>query len=366
MKTQKGHKESRDEAYNNKISIKLIIKIILLIVLLSISISLIKSSLTASSILSYTESGTVDYKVYLKENNFYKDTYLGKGMTYITSLVNYIDIDFNYNFKTSEKANLDYTYSVNANLIITPEDNSKVLFDEAYELKEETSNKTMNVDTFNITKTIKLDYNYYNDLANTFKSTYGVNCNSKLVVALVVDTHGQDLKYEKEFNNSNEMKVTFSLAKKQVDINLDSANIDKTENFTIVSKGPIKNSGLLVLGIIFTLSTILVAASVGKTMYGIWAQKDPYTRYIEKILNNYDRAIVETQYMPDLENYEVIEVSKFSELLDVRDTIRLPIIFSPIEDEGSCFYIRHENTIYIHYVSCTSLVPVKKSNNLFM
>ena len=366
MNTQKKRKENKDGAYNNKISIKLIIKIVLLVVLMSISVSLIKGSLTESSLLSYSESGSVDYKVYLKENNFYKETYLGKGMTYITSLVNYIDIDFNYNFKTSEKANLDYTYSVNANLIITPEDGSKVLFDETYVLKDETSNKTMNVDNFNIAKTIKLDYNYYNDLANTFKSTYGVNCNSKLVVQLVVDTKGQDLKYEKEFNNSNQMKVIFSLAKKQVDINMDSANIAKTENFTIASKGPIKNNGLLMLGIIFGVATLLVGISVGKTAYGIWLQKDPYTRYIEKILNNYDRAIVETQYMPNLEDYEVIEVNKFNELLDVRDTIRLPIIFSPIEDEGSCFYIRHENTIYIHYVSCTSLVPVKKTNNLFM
>ena len=68
--------------------------------------------------------------------------------------------------------------------------------------------------------------------------------------------------------------------------------------------------------------------------------------------------------MPNLDDYEVIEVGKFSELLDVRDTLRLPILYTPTED-GSCFYIRHENTIYIHYISCTSLVPYKK-DNLFM
>lgn len=369
MKTQGKPKENinfQESHTDYKFYIKLIIKILLLIVLISISVFTLKSSFTANSLFSYTEKGNVDYKVYLKENNFYKDTYLGKGMTYITSLVDYINIDFNYNFDTTTKANLDYTYSVYANLVITPEDNSKVLFDEEYILQDVASKKITNANEYNITKSVNLDYNYYNDLANTFKSTYGVNCNSKLIVGLVVDTNGKDVKYETEFNNSNEMKVTFSLAKKQVDINLDSATIDKTENITIVSKGLIKNKGLLMVGIIFLLATILDTISIAKTIYNKVMEKDEYTRYIDKILNNYDRAIVETQYIPNLDEYEVIEVSKFSELLDVRDTLRLPIIYAPIEGEGSCFYIRHEKMIYIHYVSCTSLVPVKKFDSLFM
>lgn len=369
MNTQGKIRENvnfQDSHNDKKFYIKLIIKIALLIVLISLSVFFLKASLTADSLLSYTERGNVDYKVYLKENNFYKDKYLGKNMTYITSLVDYITIDFNYDFDTTEKANLDYTYSVYANLIISPEDNSKVLFDEKYILQDITSKKMSNTSEYNIKKTINLDYNYYNDLANTFKTTYGVNCNSKLIVGLLVDTNGKDIKHETEFNNSNEMKVAFSLAKKQVDINMDSANIDETEDITIKSKSLIKNKGFLMLGIIFILATVMDIISIAKTIYSIRMQKDDYTRYIEKILNNYDRAIVETQYIPNLEEYEVIEVNKFTELLDVRDTVRLPIIYAPIEGEGSCFYIRHEHTIYIHYVSCTSLVPVKKFDSLFM
>lgn len=369
MNTQGKSRENtnfQESFTNNKFYIRLIIKLILLIILISISVFSLKSSFTANSLFSYTEKGNVDYKVFLKENNFYKDKYLGKNMTYITSLVDYINIDFVYNFDTTAKANLDYTYSVYANLIITPEDNSKVLFDEEYILQDITSKKISNTSEYDITKSVNLDYNYYNDLANTFKSTYGVNCNSKLIVGLHVDTNGKDSKYETEFNNSNELKVTFSLAKKQVDINLDSATVNKTEDITIKSASPIKNKGLLMVGIIFIIGTVLVMISVAKTIYNKIMEKDEYTRYIEKILNNYDRAIVETQYIPNLEEYEVIEVGKFSELLDVRDTLRLPIIYAPIEGEGSCFYIRHEKMIYIHYVSCTSLIPVKKFDSLFM
>lgn len=356
----------REQHNDQKIYIKLIIKIALLIVLISLVVFFLRASLTANSILSYTEKGNVDYQVYLKENNFYKNNYLGKNMTYITSLVDYITLNFNYDFDTTEKANLDYSYSAYANLIISPEDNSKVLFDEKYILQDTTSKKITNTDAYNINKTINLDYNYYNDLANTFKSTYGVNCNSELVVGLLVDTNGKDLKYENNFNNSNEMKVTFSLAKKQVDIDMDTAVLDSTVDINVKSDNLIKNKGFLMIGIIFALATVIDTISMGKTIYNIRMSKDDYTRYIEKILNNYDRAIVETQYIPNLDEYEVIEVNKFTELLDVRDTLRLPIIYTPIEDEGSCFYIRHEKTIYIHYVSCKSLVPVKKFDSLFM
>lgn len=369
MKNQNEYieKNNLEETYSSdtKFFGKLIIKIVLLIVLIFPSVFLLKSSFTANSILSYTEKGNVDYKVYLKENNFYTDKYLGKNMTYITSLVDYIDIDFNYNFDTNEKANLDYTYSIYANLVITPEDNSKVLFDENYILVDDISKRVSNDYDYNINKTLNLDYNYYNDLANTFKTTYGINCNSKLIVGLKVNTKGQDAKYETEFNKSNKMEVVFSLTKKQVDINMDSAIIKETENITIKTKGIIKNKGFLMIGIMFVFVAILDVISIVRTVYKKEAEKDGYTRYIEKILNNYDRAIVETNYMPDLEDYEVIEVSKFSELLDVRDTLRLPILYTPTE-EGSSFYIRHENEIYIHYVNCTSLVPIKKLNNLFM
>ena len=49
---------------------KLIIKLILLAVIIFPTVFLLKASLTANSILTYTEKGTTDYKVYLKENNF--------------------------------------------------------------------------------------------------------------------------------------------------------------------------------------------------------------------------------------------------------------------------------------------------------
>ena len=196
---------TQEKPYSNKIFVaKVIVHAVLLIILISMSVFSIITSLNAKSTLSYDIVGNVDYKVYLKENNFYKDPYLGKNMTYITSLVDYIDMAFNYNFDITEKSDIEYTYIISANLVITPEDNSKVLFDEKYVILSDTiSKKNIDSEGYNISEAIKLDFNYYNDLANKFKSTYGVNCNCKLILDLDVDLKGKDLKYETEFNTTS-------------------------------------------------------------------------------------------------------------------------------------------------------------------
>ena len=162
------------------------------------------------------------------------------------------------------------------------------------------------------------------------------------------------------------MEIVFTLTKKQVDINTDSAQINTNENLNIEADNLILNKGTLVLGVISSIGAIILVISLIKTILNIRGQTDGYTRYIDKILNNYDRAIVETQYIPNLEEYEVIEVNKFSELLDVRDTLRLPIIYSPIQDNECCFYIRQDTVIYMHHVKSTSLVTIKKFDSLFM
>ena len=49
-------------------------------------------------VISYNEIGTLDYKVHLKDNEFYQESYLEKNKYYIASLIKNIDINLNYDF----------------------------------------------------------------------------------------------------------------------------------------------------------------------------------------------------------------------------------------------------------------------------
>lgn len=81
-----------------------------------------------------------------------------------------------------------------------------------------------------------------------------------------------------------------------------------------------------------------------------------YDKYIAKILKEYDRLIAETSTMPSLDDYEVLIINSFNELVDVRDNLRLPIMFYSFKDsEKAYFYIIHENNLYLYEISTADI-----------
>ena len=69
--------------------------------------------------------------------------------------------------------------------------------------------------------------------------------------------------------------------------------------------------------------------------------KSLYDVTLSKILREYDRVIVNSKKIVDLNNEkEIIDVNSFTELLDVRDNLEKPIIFSLkfIKDKKECVH----------------------------
>ena len=79
--------------------------------------------------------------------------------------------------------------------------------------------------------------------------------------------------------------------------------------------------------------------------------RSPYDKYISKLLNEYDRLIVETTTKPNIMDKNIVEIKDFKELLDVRDNLNLPIKYHVISKDEKCeFYITHEEEVYIYTV----------------
>ena len=74
---------------------------------------------------NYKEQGNIDYKVYLKKNDFYESEYLGEGMQYIAGLIKNIGISFNYGLSSDKEANYGSRYSINAKVVVTEKNNDK-------------------------------------------------------------------------------------------------------------------------------------------------------------------------------------------------------------------------------------------------
>jgi len=111
------------------------IKIFISLVILLGTSFLISSSTKKVVTLYYKEDSNVNYLVYLKENDYYTSKYLTKGMKYIASLIDYIDINFNYNFKMNEQIKYSYSYYIEADVKVFEKGNtSNVIFEKRNKL----------------------------------------------------------------------------------------------------------------------------------------------------------------------------------------------------------------------------------------
>lgn len=105
--------------------------------------------------LTYDESSRIDYSVNLKDNEYYDLKKLPSGMNYIASLIESIDINFDYVFATSDNIDLDAVYYVDAvTKVYGNEDKSTVLYEKKINLVENTSmnNKDNNLNSFKNSK----------------------------------------------------------------------------------------------------------------------------------------------------------------------------------------------------------------------
>ena len=92
-----------------------------------------------------------------------------------------------------------------------------------------------------------------------------------------------------------------------------------------------------------------------KDLASLKKKRTAYDRYVDKLLKSYDRLIVETKTKFDMSNYNVTSVNSFNELLDVRDNLKLPIVYyNIIEHKKGIFYIKNNKDVF-------RLIVVEKS-----
>ena len=282
----------------------------------------------------------------MNKNKFYDTDYLEMNKAYIASLIKYIDINFNYNFNIQKSTNMDFTYKIIGELVIENNGGNKKYLEKQYTLLEAKDKRMLEADNFNIKENIEIDYNYYNKLANTFRSIYGVDTNSYLNVYLeVLSKTDETIKYN--INEKDKVNLKIPLSEKAIEINFDQNNSKEIKK--TIPEGKVKfNLEYLILEAIFLIITSYFLIKCIKYFVIIMKPTTKYDKYIGKILKEYDRLIVETNTNINLSNYNIIEVQAFTELLDVRDNLKSPILYYNIaKHQKGIFYIKNDNDIYL-------------------
>ena len=332
-----------------------------LILLIMLLISLQNTfNLSSSTKINYEENSSLDYKVYLKTNEFYDEEYLGKDKVYVASLIDKIMIDFQYNFNIEKESDIDFDYDIVAKLTINDNVSNKSYFEKDYILESTKKESIKESTSYNMTEQIKIDYSYYNNLANKFKQQYGIDAISNLTIYLQVNKQNDEDSLLNSPENST-MYLKIPLTQKAIDIELNYKDINNSSYILKTNESITDNVVFGVISIIIGIITIIVGVKLFKLLSMLTTNKSYYDKYIEKVLNEYDRFIVETKTGPNLKESNVIKISNFEELLDLRENIKLPIMYYIITNHTkSYFYIKHNNDLYLLTIKAVDLEEENK------
>lgn len=274
--------------------------------------------------LKYQENNDIDYKVYLKKNDFFETEYLEKGKTYITSLIDHINVDYNYNIQFDNRISGEYKYYIYAVIESNKSNSNTNYWSKTYNITDEKVMNVKDVKEYSIHENVDIDYNKYNAILNSFKKTLNLNSSSGVLkVFLSVNSQVKGNEVEAPIESKLLLQLPLSEMTIEAAVNLDVQN-NKKEVSALVDTNKLKlmkNLGYLYIAAACVSFVLLIYFTKLKNSINV------YESTLKKILNTYDGIIVNVKTVPDLSNHQVIDVSSFEELLDAHSEVRMPINF---------------------------------------
>ena len=325
------------------------------LIMLGLTVLVLKGSMYTKeeSIIGYNEVGNIDYKVFLKENNYYKEQYLGKDMQYVASIIKNVVPTFTYEMHSEEKMEYTYNYKVSADLIISdPNDNNKVLYKRPSLLVKDTKEKVTG-GSFRVDQEVSINYDEYNNYVNSFKKEYALSVNSKLVLTFNIDVTGKSPLLKEDFKKSSKLVIAIPMSEQTINIGIDTSDINNSGTIEKNYMSQIKKPVALVLGIIVGLLSLALLYIVIYNFLTNRSKTDVYKVTIKSILREYDRAIVSSKTADTIDEskYNVIEVPRIEELLDAHDSTGKPILYNEdTENNISTFIIVSDEILYKYRV----------------
>ncbi len=332
-----SEKEKKHRAIYRKKREKWIFAQVIIIVVLTLSVlisSIVSAQLQKKYYIGYREGGSIDYNVFLKENEFFEESHLGKDQSYVASLIDKIIADFSYEIDMdTDDVNYRYSYSIKSKLEIIDNTSNVAIFDPERELVNAQNRSQSSSNKLKINEIIVINYDEYNDLANKFIETYDLTgTTSNIVLTLEVDVLSDCEAFSGSAVDTYTSELRIPLTTKTVNIEMTSAVPDEEAKMIACTRGmgsEAFKTTAIVLGVVDVLMILLLVAFIFFT-------KTPditYTARVKKILSQYKSYIQKINNLFETHGYQILMVNTFDEMLEIRDTIQAPILMYENEDK---------------------------------
>ena len=297
--------------------------------------------------VKYNEDPKINYQVYLKPNDFFQDEFLPENMSYVTSLIDYIKLNFSYKLKFSDKVSGSYSYYIKGVTTANREDSDSKFYTHEYMLNDVKTENFKNTNKVDINESIDVDYDTYNDVLVKFRDEYGVQMDGNFRVVLVIETSIKDKVSGETATKKSEVEINIPLTTLTVEVPIDADN--KSNDGVIISKKMEKKGTIYTVGRVFAI--ICYAVALITLLYFIYLTylsfklENAYSKKLNKILKVYDGIIVNVKKKPKMDANKIISVSSFEELIDAHGEVRNPINYIA-EKDGALFLLVSESYIY--------------------
>ena len=301
--------------------------------------------------LSYDETVTPDYKVNLKDNNYYSVKTLPSGMNYIASLVDNISVYFKYKFEATDVIDYNTTYYIEAITRVYDDKNkSKTLFEKKEILSESRTITKEKIKNLGFTESVKVDYEHFNNLVRAFKTEYGLAKSSDVTIALVTKTSGGNSEYKGNINLNSQATVVIPLTEQTINVSINSNNV--TNQDRLLEKIGLNNINWYNLGmfVILTALDLYLIVKLSKSIKKYLDSFSLYDKTLKKILRDYDSIIANINNDTVTVKDKVIFVESFDELIDIHDNLGSPILFNEVVKGYKSYFTIIENNMMYRYV----------------
>lgn len=303
---------------------------------------------------TYNINRNLTGSVSLIDNDFFEKKTLDMNKTYISSLVDKINMDFSYSLSGNKKAKTKYTYQIIAVTdvkysSVNPENSNQSIWSKQHVLVEP---KQLEVDSsnFTINENFDVDFATLNNEVKEFKEQLKLPITAELQIKLIVRSDMNVQGIEDTVVENSIMNVKMDLAQDIFTIEKEFENTDnKSVIDTIEKKKEISIPVLIVGSACVLIAVLIMLDAIRKSIK--FSKKSDYAIALNRILKNYGDIVAEIVSPVEIDNLNVIEVKNFDQLLDIEEEIRMPILYyETIPDEQGEFIIVCDNMAYRYVI----------------
>ena len=296
----------------------------------------------SKDIYTYQNEFTSNYSINIKNNPYVPEKSLPSGQTYVSDLVDSINMNINYKYIASADSTVKYDYKIDVILNSVYTDNGKQysVWNKTYNIL--TKNNLSSNRDIDINEDFKVDYKSYHQEVKNFKQSFGMSLDSYLYIRLTVNTHTDVNNHPVDNEYTSDFSITIGNKIGVVNSKDNDRKIGSVQGENAITSQRKVNVPQLIFSIAVMIFCIYVIYCIRFKTKKYYAIKNEYKLELNRILRSCEDKIVIVKNNNINKDENVIDVDNIDELIKLSEELYKPIlcwISDDINNQEACFSV---------------------------